>query len=231
MNDGEAILADLERFKPEGMTLNGWAVGAGVNRAVWGDIRRHANPSRRTLEKLLTFAGSSLAEFEALRIGSGPSLTTASSGEVRDSKAGWGPAQRPAIPLLAAEVGGGFESSVPPVAKIALKGAAGHSIDRPQSLNGETGLYAFQLPHAAMWPRYRQGRTLIVAPDMAVKPGDDALLVLHNPSGPALMVAVLGEWVTGDAETATIRQFNPDEVFRLDRADIANIHRVVGEAI
>ena len=32
-------------------------------------MRRHGNPSRRKLEKLLSAAGSPLAEFEALRIG------------------------------------------------------------------------------------------------------------------------------------------------------------------
>ena len=39
----------------------------GVSRTVWADLKRHGNPSRRTMEKLLQAAGSSLAEFEALR--------------------------------------------------------------------------------------------------------------------------------------------------------------------
>ena len=69
-----ALLIDLMRFKPDMMSANAWAVSAGVSRTVWTDIRRHANPSRRTLEKLLAAAGSSLAEFEALRIGVPPPL-------------------------------------------------------------------------------------------------------------------------------------------------------------
>jgi hypothetical protein len=64
-----AIYRDLMRFKPEELTANGWAVKAGVSRTVWADMRRHGNPSRRTLEKLLAAASSSLAEFEALRLG------------------------------------------------------------------------------------------------------------------------------------------------------------------
>ena len=63
------VYRDLMRFKPEGLSPNAWAVKAGVNRTVWADMRRHGNPSRKTLEKLLVAAGSSLAEFEALRIG------------------------------------------------------------------------------------------------------------------------------------------------------------------
>src|SRR3954462_9993610 len=68
MADEAQIYRELMRFKPDGLTPNGWAIRAGVSRTVWSDMRRHGNPSRRTLEKLLVAAGSSLAEFEALRI-------------------------------------------------------------------------------------------------------------------------------------------------------------------
>ena len=66
------LYRDLMRFKPDGLTANGWAVKAGVSRSVWADMRRHGNPSRRTLAKLLAVAGSSLAEFEALQVGEAP---------------------------------------------------------------------------------------------------------------------------------------------------------------
>ena len=66
---GARLIEELMRFKPDGLTANGWAVQAGVSRTIWADLRRHGNPSRRTLEKLLAAAGSSLAEFEALRVG------------------------------------------------------------------------------------------------------------------------------------------------------------------
>ena len=59
------IYRQLMRFKPEDLSANAWAVRAGVSRTVWADMRRHGNPSRRTLEKLLGAVGSSLAEFEA----------------------------------------------------------------------------------------------------------------------------------------------------------------------
>src|SRR3982751_2066622 len=62
------VYRDLMRLRPDDLTPNAWALRAGVSRTVWSDMRRHGNPSRRTLEKLLVAAGSSLAEFEALRI-------------------------------------------------------------------------------------------------------------------------------------------------------------------
>ena len=97
--ENSPIYDDLMRFKPDGLTPNAWAVKAGVSRTVWADMRRHGNPSRRTLEKLLTAAGSSLAEFEALRImdlrlplrGRGHRLSDRSARR-------WDSAQLPALP-------------------------------------------------------------------------------------------------------------------------------------
>ena len=66
---GAQLIEELMRFKPDGLTANGWAVKAGVSRTIWADLRRHGNPSRRILEKLLGAAEASLAEFEALRVG------------------------------------------------------------------------------------------------------------------------------------------------------------------
>src|SRR5690242_12764196 len=97
MPDGDTtqIYQDLMRFKPDGLTPNGWAMKAGVSRTVWSDMRRHGNPSRRTLEKLLTAAGSSLAEFEALRVGE-RRITGPSTGLADRKGSSWG---TPMIPL------------------------------------------------------------------------------------------------------------------------------------
>ena len=65
--NGTRLFEELMRFRPDGMTANSWVVKAGVSRNFWNDLKRHGNPSRRTLEKLLAAADSSLAEFEALR--------------------------------------------------------------------------------------------------------------------------------------------------------------------
>ena len=104
----EPIYRDLMRFKPEGLSPNAWAVKAGVSRTVWSDIRRHGNPSRRTLEKLLTAAGSSLAEFEALRIG--PELRgsagAAAESRLGDGRGSWLPKALPPLPLITSSLAG-----------------------------------------------------------------------------------------------------------------------------
>src|ERR1044071_357963 len=102
-----AIHDDLMRFKPEGMTPNAWAMKAGVSRTVWSDMRRPGNPSRRTLEKLLIAAGSSLAEFEALRIGGAAPSEPGKGWGLSDHRGpGWGPAQLPAVRVLSTEPAG-----------------------------------------------------------------------------------------------------------------------------
>src|SRR5215212_7554641 len=104
------IYRDLMRFRPEHLTPNAWAVKAGVSRAVWADMRRHGNPSRRTLEKLLEAAGSSLAEFEALRIGHESSAAKAMAGRVGDAGGrAWTPAELPPLLLIHTSLAGEWD--------------------------------------------------------------------------------------------------------------------------
>ena len=93
LDEESQIYRELMRFKPEGWSANAWAVTAGVSRTVWSDMRRHGNPSRRTLEKLLKAAGSSLAEFEALRVGDAPRAAPAGSVLGDAQSVGWRTAQ------------------------------------------------------------------------------------------------------------------------------------------
>src|SRR6185503_18071827 len=105
--DESQIYRELMRFKPDGLSANAWAVKAGVSRTVWSDMRRHGNPSRRTLEKLLAVAGSSLAEFEALRVGAQPRPLGAGPGSVGEGgQRRWNPAQPQPLPLLATALAG-----------------------------------------------------------------------------------------------------------------------------
>src|SRR3954469_17743583 len=95
-DEDSPIYRDLMRFKPDALSPNAWAIKAGVSRTVWADMRRHGNPSRRTLEKLLTAADSSLAEFEALRLGpEAPRVPDGRAGAVGDPRWTWAPAPLP----------------------------------------------------------------------------------------------------------------------------------------
>ena len=225
------IYDDLMRFKPEGLTPNAWAVLAGVSRTVWADMRRHGNPSRRTLEKLLKAAGSSLAEFEALRI-SGPARASDSAdASVADrSGPGWGPAQLrplPQVTTLAAGLWG------PPDQAISLTelrpGELLGNLPRPASLARDESAYALAVVDDSMWPRFRPGRILAVSPKAPVVAGDDVLVKLRASvaaeSVPVLIKALAQRSATG----VELRQFNPDATFIVPADDISSIDKVLGE--
>ncbi|MFL6723157.1 MAG: hypothetical protein ACJ8E7_03340, partial [Sphingomicrobium sp.] len=98
-DEGSRLVEELMRFKPDRLTANAWAVQAGVSRTIWADLRRHGNPSRKTLEKLLSAAGSSLAEFEALRIGQAATKAVLKEAGLAENGPRWRPAPLKPIPL------------------------------------------------------------------------------------------------------------------------------------
>lgn len=228
VGDRPAIYEDLMRFRPEGMTPNAWAMKAGVSRTVWADMRRHGNPSRRTLEKLLTAAGSSLAEFEALRIGAaaqqhGPVTS------VSDRSAGWGGQQLPPIPLVATAIGGKWGDPLGDIELTELR--AGQVVDRlprPASLATEPSAYAITIVGDSMWPRFRPGRRIAVSPRTPAAIGDDVVVKLKADDSGVVPV-LIKELVRMTGSGVQLRQFNPDLTFEVPSADIEAIEKVAGE--
>jgi hypothetical protein len=230
---GARLFQELMRFKPEGLTANAWAVRAGVSRTIWADLRRHGNPSRRTMEKLLAAAGSTLVEFEALR-SDGATHEPGSAG-VRlgePGTAGWRQAPLTRIPVFATRAGGrwGRDGSEIESTIIDAANRVGQ-VDRPPSLAADRDAYAVTVVTDAMWPRFRPGRRLLVSPATPVAIGDDAIVQLADKTGGRSFNALMGELVRRTARFVELRQFNPDVRFRVASNELSAIHKVVGEAI
>lgn len=223
---GARLFEELMRFRPEGLSANAWAVRAGVSRTIWADLRRHGNPSRRTLEKLLGAAGSSLAEFEALRVGDpAPSLARNAEALAEDGR-GWRGPWLAEIPLhltrLAGEWGEpGSEIDLLLIDRSAVIG----KVDRPAALAADRTAYAVTMAGESMWPRFRAGRRLLVSPAARIEVGDDVLVDLIGGQ------ALIGELANRSSSKIELRQFNPDVTFPVDTAEVQAIHKVVGEAI
>jgi hypothetical protein len=226
--DDSTIYLDLMRFKPVGVSPNAWAVNAGVSRTVWADMRRHGNPSRRTLEKLLTAAGSSLAEFEALRIGDARVATAAGHPGVGEAaRRGWAPAPLPSLPLLDSRLAGEWGDHG---SGIELMKIDGHEelerLHRPKSLAADPKAYAVTIVGDSMGPRFRPGRRVAVSPRSPVAVGDDVLVRLRRGTGD---LAVLKELVKRTGAFIELRQFNPQITFRMDSDEVNAIDKVAGE--
>lgn len=224
------IYHDLIRFKPDELTPNGWAVKAGVSRTVWTDMRRHGNPSRRTLEKLLAAAGSSLAEFEALRIDSEAGRAPpASAGGVGEGHRGWAAKPLPPLPLLQSKAGGEWGGDGIELMDIRFDQRL-DLLPRPAGLGADPDAFALTVVGDSMWPRFRPGRRVAVSPRSPVAIGDDVLVRLRDGQAGAQR-ALLKELVRQTGDHVELRQFNPDRSFRVNATDVEAIYKVAGEMI
>jgi len=231
--DESQIYRDLMRFKPDGLSANAWAVKAGVSRTVWADMRRHGNPSRRTLEKLLAVAGSSLAEFEALRIGVGAGYAVSEASGVGESPArGWKASPPAQMPLLGSALAGewGSAGSGIELVEIRQRDCVGR-VPRPASLAAGDEVYAITVVGDSMWPRFRPGRRVAISPRAPVAVGDDVLVILKKNSPGGGNLALLKELVRRTSTHLELRQFNPDATLNVSAADVEAIHKVAGELI
>lgn len=223
---GARLFEELMRFRPEGLSANAWAVKAGVSRTIWADLRRHGNPSLKTLEKLLGAAGSSLAEFEALRVGTLVHPPAGNADALAEKGRGWRGPLFTAIPLLLTrragewgEPGSGIELLLIDRATVVGK------VDRPAALAADPAAYAVTMAGESMWPRFRAGRRLLVSPAASVAVGDDVLVLLD------MNQVLIGELARRTRSRLVLRQFNPDATFAVELVDVVAIHKVVGESI
>lgn len=232
-DQGTKLFQELMRFKPEGLTPNAWAVKAGVSRTIWADLKRHGNPSLRTLKKLLGAADSSLGEFEALRLNATPQLHDTVIDGVGDAgSSGWRPAPLVPVPLLATAMAGewGKAGSGIELSLIKLLEVIGW-VDRPASLTADRDAFAITVVGDSMWPRFRPGRRLLVSPAAPIAIGDDVVVRLASSAGSGVVSVLVKELAHRTASFVELRQFNPDVRFRVAAKEVSAIHKVVGEAI
>lgn len=230
--DDPPLYRDLMRFKPGGLTPNAWAVKAGVSRTVWTDMRRHGNPSRRTLEKLLAAVGSTLAEFEALRVGDMTEAPGPSPGVGDRPGWNWIPAHLPPLPLLGTRLGNSWGE---PNSGIRLtevdEGDVLERLPRPLSLAGDRDAYALTIVGDMMWPRFRPDRRIAVSPATPPMTGDDVLVSLREPHhrGTGRRLCLIQELVSRTATKIELRQFKPERRFEVSATDVESVHKIAGE--
>lgn len=88
--------------------------------------------------------------------------------------------------------------------------------------------YALTIIGAAMCPRFRPSKRIIVSPLAPVEIGEDVVVLLWGDPG---KLALVKQLVRRTARLVELCQHNPDLHFTLDAAAIEAIHKVMGEAI
>jgi hypothetical protein len=175
---------------------------------------------------LLGAAGSSLAEFEALRVMHSAQALAGSDDRLAEGGRGWRAAPLAPIPLFDTrladewrEAGSGIELHLVDRARIVGK------VDRPASMGADVDAYAVTMIGGSMWPRFRAGRRLLVSPAASIEVGDDVLVALADGK------VLSKELVSRSPSLIELRQFNPDISFTIDAAEVEAMHKVAGEAI
>lgn len=105
----------------------------------------------------------------------------------------------------------------------------GNKIDdilAPASLRGVRDAYAVYTSGESMEPRYFAGEALFINPHMPVRRGDFVVAqIAHEESEPPL--AYVKRFISLNADTIKLEQFNPHEILEFDAVDVVSVHKIV----
>lgn len=99
-------------------------------------------------------------------------------------------------------------------------------IERPHALWAARDAYAIYLEGSSMEPRWRQGDLCIVDPRRPPGPGDDVVVQLNDGNGRDVVTVIVKELVRASSKTVELRQYKPEQVFRVPRQRVVALHRI-----
>lgn len=228
---GELLVEQLARFRPDGVSLNGWAVRARVGRTVWADIRRHGNPSRRTLQKLLDAANSSLAEFEALAItdlDNRPDRRDDSALGLTDGAWGWKGAPLIPLPLHRCTAAGTWGPHQAGLWRVDRSKVDAY-VPRPPSLSGQARALAFEVPDEIMAPRFRRGHRIVINFEEPAVTGKEVCALVER-DGPCDLY-LPGVIADIDSTALQIAQYGGGALLSIPLDQLLDLVPIVGELI
>lgn len=228
----------LMAVKPPDWTPNHWAVVANVNRNVFIDLRRRGNMKHDILEKLLDAAGVSFAQFDAglapIPTAGPPNAVPPTEGKaVADPWRAFRGHDRPRdVPVLGTPACGDVEMDGHHVETIEIDGVIDY-VRRPQALDGRRDVYAIMPQGFSMVPKFEPGDIAYVEAkpprigDYAVVQLLGSEVIVEGESEVRIVSALLKRLVRQHADWVDLEQFNPPFTFRVDRARIGKIDRVI----
>ncbi|MDF1734958.1 MAG: S24 family peptidase [Minwuia sp.] len=99
-------------------------------------------------------------------------------------------------------------------------------VRRPPALAGTAQAYAIEVTGDSMAPRFEEGDLVFVHPGRRVLVGDDIILQTRNGEHDELQTFIK-RFVRQDADTVTVRQFNPPQDITWERRFVVAMHRVM----
>lgn len=226
-----ALYLALMRIKPDDLTPNAWAVKAGVSRPFFNDLRKHGNPKRATLSKVLAAIGWTVDRFEA-ETGLYPVDTEVRGagavgfGEMKSMVFGEQPLAP--LPLYGSAQGGELgEQHDFALTELDLSEVLDY-LRRPAALADDKESYALTIVGSSMSPRFKPGERVGVSPRARVEIGDDVIVQLRGENTNRVRRVLIKELVRRNASHVVLKQHNPPRELQVDRSDILAIHKVKG---
>lgn len=218
--------------KPAGMSRHAWTRGAGVNHNFFTDVRKNGRADPETLERMLSHIGLTEAEFEA---GVRQTEKEAPPASVRAPRMIFQGQSRPRdVPVVGtAECADLSFATDDGDAAIEMMGLDPTEIvdhvRRPVSLDNRRDVYAIHFTGVSMEPRYEPGEVAYVDPRRAPTAQDYVVVQLRRPDldGERVYIAMAKRLVRRTAHYLELEQFNPPLRFRVDRSEVAHLHRII----
>jgi len=225
------LIDQLLAVKPAGLSENSWAVRAGVNRGVFANIRARNAANHATITKLLDAIGVTFAEFEA---GHRATEKEPPPPEVQAPRLAFRGDDRPRdVPVrgLAECADQEFAGDGSPVwvETMMLDDEVVDHVRRPASLDNRRDVYAIYFAGNSMEPRYEPGEVAYVDPKRAPKARDYVVVQLRKEEddGERIHKVLAKRLIRVTATFVELEQFNPAITFRVNRREVAHIHRII----
>lgn len=238
----------VQRYAMEREAILAWMIKSGVNNRRLADLlgitEDKVSKSLTDKAKPRQWKAAEALELSRLINEGVPTLvrtevrgTGMTAAEVQDAWAMRGNVQP--VPLVGTALGGAYGNleSVE-MTELRLSEVLDY-LARPQSLADDDQAYAVEIVGDSMAPRFEPGERVFVSPKAAVRPGDDVIVQLMDPScegdmADAVTEVLIKRLVRRTASFIELRQFNPDSTFDVPLDRVARvkgklaIHRVRG---
>ncbi len=100
-------------------------------------------------------------------------------------------------------------------------------LPRDPRLEGVTDAYGCFVSGESMEPAYERGNIVLVNPSMNPEPGDDVVFMRESRDGQRYVL--IKRLVKVNAQSWTVKQYNPAKTFALSRKEWAKAHVVIGK--
>lgn len=229
--DPTSLYERLLAVKPVGLSENGWATRAQLNRSIFANIRTRGAANHKTIEKLLSAIGVTFAEFEA---GARAEEKDALPPEVQAPRLAFRGDDRPRdVPVMGtaecADLEFTGENASVWVETMMLDNEVVDHVRRPASLDNRRDVYAIYFTGTSLEPRYEPGEVAYVDPKRTPKAREYVVVQLRKPEddGERIYKVLAKRLVKATATYIELEQFNPSISFRVDRKDVAHMHRII----